>query len=133
MALFMTATTWGPILSPIASGYLATYSWRWPYWCGLIVAGVSLAIVSFHPETYGPIILQRRAQKMRKQDPDADAWAPIELDKTSLREVAVKFLGRPIRMLFGEPVVGFSSLFLALMYAIFYLWFQAFPVIFPRK
>ena len=28
MALFMTATTWGPVGGPVVSGYLSPYSWR---------------------------------------------------------------------------------------------------------
>lgn len=79
------------------------------------------------------MILQRRAQKIRKRDPDADVWAQIELDRTTFRDLLVKFLGRPFRMLFGEAVVGFSVLYLSLMYAIFYLFFQAFPLIYPGK
>ena len=133
MAMFMTATTWGPLVSPIASGYLAAYSWRWPYWFGLIFAGASLIPVLFLPETYGPVILQRRARKIRRGDPDANVWAPIELEKTNVQDVVVKFLTRPLRMLFGEAVVGFSVLYLSLMYAIFYLFFQSFPLIYPSK
>lgn len=132
MAMFMTATTWGPVISPIVGGYLSVYSWQWPFWTCLILAGITLVPLVFLPETYGPIILQRRARKMRKEaGSNANIYAPLDLEKSSTREVITVFLGRPFRMLFFEAIVIFSCLFLSLIYAIQYILFQVFPLIFP--
>ncbi|KAI9721591.1 MAG: hypothetical protein M1828_005081 [Chrysothrix sp. TS-e1954] len=131
MALFMTATTWGPILGPVISGYLAPYSWRWPFWCGLIIAGASAIAVACLPETYGPVILQRRAKKMRKANPGLKVWAPLDYETATVKDLVKVFLGRPFRMLFFEALVLFSCLFLSLIYAVLYMFFQAFPLIFP--
>jgi len=32
MACFMAATTFGPVLGPLISGFTAPVSWRWPFW-----------------------------------------------------------------------------------------------------
>jgi len=119
MALFMGATTWGPIIGPAASGFIAVVSWRWVYWLQLIIAGVTWPFVLVLPETYGPVVLKSKAMKMRK-DGNENAFAPIELEKTDLRQLFVVVLTRPVRMFLFEAIVLASCLYTALVYAIFY-------------
>nr|POE86557.1 polyamine transporter 3 [Quercus suber] len=109
ITVFMVATTWGPIAGPVASGYLAVYSWRWTYWFGLIFAGASWPFLLFMPETYAPTILRRRAKKLRKEHQSLDFVAPAELEKQDMRELVVVVLTRPLRMLFGEAIVLTTS------------------------
>jgi hypothetical protein len=71
------------------------------------------------PETYGPVVLQRKAQKLRKQG-NEDVLAPIELERRDFYQLAVVVLTRPVRMFFFEALVLFSCLYTALIYAIFY-------------
>jgi len=129
MALFMGATTWGPLLGPVASGYIAVVSWRWVYWLQLIIAGVTWPFVLMMPETYGPVVLKGKAKKMRKEGKD-NAFAPIELEEKDIRELLVVVLTRPIRMFLFEMIVLCSCLYTALVYAIFYMFLQAYPIIF---
>ncbi|KAF4460933.1 Polyamine transporter 3 [Fusarium albosuccineum] len=130
-AIFMVCTTGGPILSPIISGYAGpNIGWRWVFWIGLIVAGVTLALIALLPETYGPILLSRRARKLRKEDPASRAIAPRDLETTDLRQLLTVVLTRPIRMLIFEPIVTTTCAYLSLVYTIFYMSFQAFPIIF---
>lgn len=82
------------------------------------------------PETYGPVLLLRRAQRLRRKDPKANVVAPHELEQMNLRQLAVRVLTRPIRMLFFELIVSASCIYLALVYAIFYMTFQAFSIIY---
>lgn len=131
MAIFMTATTWGPICGPVASGYLQVYGWRWPFRFVLIFAALSLLPVLLLPETYGPVILQRRARRIRRRDPASNMYAQLDLEKSRLRDLVVVFLGRPFRMLFTEALVAFSCLFLSLIYGVFYVLLIAYPQIFP--
>ena len=119
MALFMGATTWGPLLGPVASGFIAVVSWRWVYWLQLIIAGVTWPFVLMIPETYGPVVLKSKAKKMRKEGKQ-NAFAPIELEKKDMRELIVVVLTRPIRMFLFEMIVLCSCLYTALVYAIFY-------------
>ncbi|KAM0428336.1 hypothetical protein ACHAQK_011681 [Fusarium lateritium] len=130
-AIFMVCTTGGPILSPIISGFAGpNIGWRWVFWIGLIIAGTTLVLIVFLPETYGPILLSRRAQTLRKQDPSSRAIAPRDLETTDLRQLLTVVLTRPLRMLISEPIVTTSCAYLALVYSIFYMSFQAFPIIF---
>ncbi|KAK4504643.1 hypothetical protein PRZ48_002604 [Zasmidium cellare] len=130
MVAFMAATTWGPLAGPIISGFIATVSWRWSYWVALIIAGVTWPFVLFMPETYGPILLKRRAQKLREKTGNTNIVAPVELEKQSWQEFTTVVLTRPVRMFLFEWIVLFSCLYLSVAYAIFYIYFQAYPIIF---
>lgn len=120
MAIFMACTTWGPILGPVLSGYIAVVSWRWVYWLQLIIAGVTWPFLLAVPETYGPIVLKSKAKKIRKQEGKQNVYAPTELEKRDLHELLVVILTRPIRMFLFEGIVLCSCLYLSLVYAIFY-------------
>ncbi|KAL9129774.1 MAG: hypothetical protein Q9175_007203 [Cornicularia normoerica] len=130
MAIFMAATTCGPMLAPLISGFVSVVSWRWTFWVGLIVAGASLVFLSFLPETYGPIILKKRAIRMRKESANPNIFAAIELEKKGARQMMTITLMRPIHMIVYEAIVLFTCLYLSIAYAIFYLFFEAYPIIF---
>jgi MFS family permease len=124
-------TVFGPLFAPIISGFCApTIGWRWAFWIALCYAGATLIPVAFLPETYGPVLLSRRAEAIREHDPDAKVVAPHELEKKSFKELTTVVLTRPIRMIIFEPIVSTSCAYLALCYGIFYMSFQAFPIIF---
>ncbi len=81
MALFMASTIFGPLLGPVISGFLSPISWRWSFWAGLIIAGVSIVPLVFVPETYAPVILKRRTRRLRKETGEQGICAPIELEE----------------------------------------------------
>jgi hypothetical protein len=89
----------------------------------LILAAVTWPALILLPETYGPVVLQRKAQKLRKQG-NQDVLAPIELERRDFYQLAVVVLTRPVRMFFFEALVLFSCLYTALIYAIFYSKFR---------
>ena len=124
-------TVWGPLFAPIISGYCSTtIGWRWTFWIALIYAGTTSIPVLLLPETYAPILLAQRAAKMRKADPNANVYAASELEPHDLKQLAGVVLTRPLRMVITELIVAATCLYLALIYAIFYMSFQAFPIIF---
>lgn len=45
-------------------------------------------------------------------------------------QVILNVLMRPIHMFLGEPLVFFTDMFLVLVYALFFLSFEAYPIIF---
>ncbi|KAJ5179265.1 hypothetical protein N7492_002475 [Penicillium capsulatum] len=130
MAYYMACTTFGPIIGPWVSGFVATVSWRWCFWIGLICSGATFPLAVFMPETYAPVILKRRARKLRKDTGNSSITSPLELDSRDLKQMALITISRPFRMIFHESIVSLTSLYLALAYAIFYLYFEAYPIIF---
>ncbi|KAJ4291968.1 hypothetical protein N0V90_009866 [Kalmusia sp. IMI 367209] len=111
MAIFMAATTFGPILGPPISGFISVISWSWAFWIGAIFAGATWPLFVFFPETYGPVILKRRAQRVRKETGDESIVAPIELEKSDIGHIVTV-----------TNIVPTD--------AIFYIYFQSFPLIF---
>ncbi|KAI0503141.1 major facilitator superfamily transporter [Xylaria bambusicola] len=134
LAFFMATTIWGPLIAPIIAGFCSTtIGWRWSFWIALIYAVVTLVPVIFLlPETYAPVLLSRRAQKIRKADPTAQVYAAFELEDKDIKQVVTRVLTRPVRMILTETIVSSTCLYLALVYAIFYISFGAFPIIFQQ-
>lgn len=119
------------MLAPILSGFTSsTIGWRWTFWIALMYAGLTFIIILLLPETFGPILLSRRAAKMRKAEPSSHIVAPRDLEETDLSQLLTVVLTRPLRMLYSELIVSTTCAYLALVYAIFYMSFQAFPIIF---
>ena len=121
---FMACTTWGPLAGPVISGYVSEgVSWQWVYWIELIVAGATWPFLLLMPETYGPVILKRKAKKMRKETGNPNIVAPSELEKRDPWELVAVVLTRPIRMFLFEAIVLCVCLYLSLAYGIFYSMF----------
>ncbi|KAK9772583.1 putative Major facilitator superfamily (MFS) profile domain-containing protein [Seiridium cardinale] len=130
-AFFSASTCFGPLLGPIVAGFCSEYiGWRWAFRIVLIFAGVSCLFLFWLPETYAPVLLARRARKIRKESPGVQAYAAAELEQRDFKQLATVVLTRPIRMLCTELIVISSCMYLALVYGIFYLSFQSFPLIF---
>ncbi|KAI1389018.1 major facilitator superfamily transporter [Hypoxylon trugodes] len=133
MAWFMATTVFGPLLAPIISGFCSTsIGWRWTFWVGLMFAGATLVLALFLPETYAPVLLTKRAVKIRKADPKAQVYSAWELEANDFKQLFTRVLTRPIRMILTELIVTATCLYLSLVYAIFYMSFQAFPIIFSN-
>ena len=124
------ATTFGPQLAPSVSGFISVITWRWTFWVGFIIAGVSMIALLLLPETYGPVILKKRARKIRRETGNMSTFAPIELEKKGTKQMMTVTLTRPLRMFFFEPIVLFTCLYLSLAYGIYYLFYEAYPLIF---
>lgn len=67
---------------------------------------------------------------MRKESGNPNVFAAIELEKKGARQMMTVTLMRPIHMFFYEAIVLLTCLYTSLVYAIFYLFFEAYPIIF---
>lgn len=131
MAWFMVATTGGPVVAPAISGFIAeNISWRWVFAVGTLFSVAVLPLILFMPETYTPVLLSRKAKRLRKETGDDEIIAKTDLQKKTLRHVLTVVMTRPYRMLFQEVIVMSVSAYCALAYGIFYLYFEAYPIIF---
>jgi len=121
----------GPLAAPLISGFIApALGWRWVFWIGLIVAGVSWAPLLWLPETYGPVLLSNRAAHLRKTTGNPNIFAPFDLEKKGWKQMATVTLTRPLRMLIFELIVSATCIYLSLIYGIFYMYFEAYPIVF---
>lgn len=134
MSIFTASLFFGPTLGPITGSFIGqTQSWRWIEGFIAIMSGVLWAVGSLMiPETYSPVLLQRRAQTLSRITDKAYQSMGKETQKS--RSTIVKAaLIRPWCLLFFEPVVILVSTYLAIVYGILYLLFAAFPVVYSQE
>lgn len=67
---------------------------------------------------------------MRKESKNPNVFAAIELEKKGARQMMTVTLMRPLHMIFHEAIVLLTCLYLSIVYSIFYLFFEAYPIIF---
>ncbi|KAK0101585.1 hypothetical protein ONS95_006749 [Cadophora gregata] len=120
----------GPVTGPLIGGFAAEYlGWRWTNWLVMILSGAGWFFCSSMQETYAPVILQRKAAKMRKETGDDRWWCRYD-QKASLFEMLKINLSRPFILSFTEPILWFWNAYIAIIYGILYLCFVAYPLIY---
>ncbi|KAL2869344.1 MFS transporter [Aspergillus lucknowensis] len=133
MSLFAAAPFLGPVLGPIIGGFLGMNGgWRWVMgFLGAFSGALWIAGTLFIPETYAPVLLRRRAERLSAITGKVyQSKLDIEQGKTSLREAFKTALSRPWVLLFREPIVLLLSLYMAIIYGTLYLLFAAYPIVF---
>jgi multidrug resistance protein len=104
MCVYSAAPFCGPLLGPVVGGFIASYkSWRWCFYVLMMWAGVNwLLLYFFVPETYAPVLLRRKARKLRKETGDERHKAPIEMMNKSVAKTVVMSCTRPFQLLVLE-------------------------------
>ncbi|KAF2723957.1 MFS general substrate transporter [Polychaeton citri CBS 116435] len=136
IAVFSSATFIGPAMGPVMGGFITMshLGWRWTQWIELIMAVLFWTIGLFiYPESYAPVILQRRAKKLRYQTRNWAIHAAADEKEVDLREITEKYLLRPFIMLFLEPILVLITVYMALIYGILYLFFEVYPISFQEE
>ncbi|EAU87133.1 spermine transporter [Coprinopsis cinerea okayama7 len=133
MALFSGTLFIGPCLGPMIGGWIGERAgWRWIYWVLFALVGASWLLTLFMPESLAPVILRRKAERLRKETGDDTYQTLEELERLPFKEVLKIALIRPFIMLFTEPIVIFMSIYLSFVYSLLYLMFFAFPIAFTE-
>ncbi|GAK64347.1 MFS polyamine transporter [Moesziomyces antarcticus] len=134
MSLFSCSVFIGPVMGPIVGGFVTQsyLGWRWVFWIMLIFAGVCWIVTTlFLPETFAPILLVRKAKRLRKLDPEAnkELYAPHEKSDWSFKGVMHRTLLRPFQILAQEPILVLITIYLSVVYGVLYGLFEAIPII----
>ncbi|KAF2150290.1 MFS general substrate transporter [Myriangium duriaei CBS 260.36] len=131
---WVTAATCGPAFGPLISGFSVTAKdWRWSLWEILWLAGpIFLLLFACLPETSSATILLRRARRLRKLTGNDYLRSQSEIDqaKLSMSEIAIENLWRPTQILIQDPAILFASIYCALIYGIYYSFFEVFPLVY---
>jgi len=137
-SLFVACVFVGPVLGPIVAGYVVEsyLGWRWVFWLMMIFAGTCTVIMLVTlPETFAPVILQKKARRLRKVEPERNQklYAEHEQLDWSFHGVIHRTIYRPFYMLYKEPILVLVTIYLSIVYGVLYALFEAFPVIFIEK
>lgn len=120
LSLWAFAATCGPALGPIISGFsVAAENWRWAQWELLWLSGPIWILMFFLlPETSGPNILLRRAQRLRKMTGDDRLKSQSEIDQANIQfaQLAEESLWRPIQLMLLDPSIAFTAIYTAIIY-----------------
>ncbi|KAL5627305.1 hypothetical protein BROUX41_003458 [Berkeleyomyces rouxiae] len=132
MLVYSMAPFFGPAVGPVIGGFINyNTTWRWTYYMLLIWAGVLLVLIGlFVPETYHPVLLRKKAQRLRQSTGDPRWLASTERQHMSLARTLLTSLYRPFQLLALEPMLLNLCLYSALLLGILYLFFGAFPQVF---
>ncbi|KAF8550116.1 MFS general substrate transporter [Imleria badia] len=141
MAVYTMSPFIGPVLGPLIAGYGSrclhqNAYWRWTYWFMLSwILVETVLLFLFVPETYTPVILKKKAARLRGATGDASYYAPLEKVQGSLARSIMISCYRPFRMfrtVSTHRILNshITELLNALLLGILYLAFQAYPVIF---
>ncbi|KAK6593818.1 major facilitator superfamily transporter [Botrytis cinerea] len=103
--------------------------WRWTNWIVMILSGCAWIACGFVKETYAPVILIKKAARMRKETGDERYWCRYD-QKKSFYEILKINLSRPFVLSTTEPILWFWNTYIAVIYGILYLCFVAYPIIF---
>lgn len=133
MSIFAAAPFLGPVLGPVIGGFLGMNAgWRWVMgFLGIFSGAVWIICTLLVPETYAPVLLRCRAEKLSKITGKVyRSKVDIDQGKVSLKEAFKLALSRPWILLFREPIVFLLSLYMAIVYGTLYMMFAAFPIVY---
>ncbi|CAE6487449.1 unnamed protein product [Rhizoctonia solani] len=131
MAIFSASIFMGPCIGPLIGGFIGeTIGWRWIYWVLFIFVGAVFAVtVFFMPETLSPVLLRRRAARLRKATGDPTLKSESELHHVSLAEKVKISLTRPLVLLVTEPLLICMSAYLTFIYSLLYFLLATEPLL----
>ncbi|KAK4870211.1 hypothetical protein LT330_005265 [Penicillium expansum] len=136
LTVYCVAPFLGPILGPVMGGFISeNIGWRWVQGvCTIFIGIVGILGAIFLPETYGPVLLQKRARFLSQKS--AKVYISV-LEKSQGKkrpsEVFKIALFRPWVFLFLEPIVLISSVYMAIIYGTVYMFMGAMPIVYNEN
>ncbi|PBK63470.1 MFS general substrate transporter [Armillaria solidipes] len=134
MAFYTISPFIGPVLGPLISGFINQNThWRWTFRVLLVWIFVQLvALFLFVPETYVPVILKKKAARLRKSTGNHQLWAPLDRRDTNLTRAIIASCYTPFQLIWYDRMALLLNTWTSLILGILYLSFQAFPIIFEE-
>jgi len=97
---------------------------------GALLGGIGLLTI---PETYAPVLLQKRAKKIRFETKNWAIHSRLDENQVNFKEILNSYLLRPFKMLIQEPILLLVTLYISLIYGILYLFFEAYPISYQQQ
>ncbi|PYI31879.1 MFS general substrate transporter [Aspergillus indologenus CBS 114.80] len=135
LSAWVTAAYCGPALGPLISGFaVSAMGWRWSLWEILWGAGpVFILMFLLLPETSTPTLLHQRARRLRKLIGSNHLKSQSEIVQAQLKPSAIIIdaIIKPIEITIKDPAILFVQVYTAIVYGIYYSFFEVFPLVYP--
>lgn len=134
MSLYNLAPSLGPAIGPIAGGLLSdNVSWRWIFYVITIAAAViQIAGLFFLPESYAPVLLHWRKNKLIKATGNTSLYTEFDSSQTKVHTLGTAMV-RPFRMIFTQPIIQVLALYNMYLYGLLYLVLSTFTTLWTQN
>ncbi|GKZ66607.1 hypothetical protein AnigIFM50267_000472 [Aspergillus niger] len=133
----MLCITGGPSVGPLIGSAVVANSklgWRWTMYIEAICCFGLFALATLTlSETYSPVLLRNKAQRIRRTTGDRRYWHPHEHESINLENAATKHFIRPLRMLTSESIMACVAAYASFSYSLIYLCLQVYPIVFEEE
>ncbi|KAL5121438.1 hypothetical protein ACEQ8H_000509 [Pleosporales sp. CAS-2024a] len=133
VAVFSATVFMGPLLAPFIGGFITTsrLGWRWTEYISSFMGFLSFALLLLlMEETYPPVVLINKASELRRRTKNWGIHAKQEEIEVDFKELIVRNISRPMRILFTEPIVLLITLYMSFIYGLLYLFLTAYALVF---
>lgn len=132
MAIFswsaFSATGMGPLFLSYVEQYHGFRLISWIQFTIASIFAITLCFVSV--ETRASVLLSRRAAKLRLETGDMRYQCKSDAERGSIALMMKTSMGRPIRMLFTEPVLASVSIYVSFAWSVLYILLQSIALVF---
>jgi MFS family permease len=124
LRMYLLIPLTGSAVGPIVGGFVVEYStWRWLFWAMTILQGIleASSLLLFY-ESYGPVLLRRRAKKLRNDTGDSRFHAAVERresGRSTLWKIS-RSLSRPLRLLIVHPIIQIQAILQGINHGLLY-------------
>jgi DHA1 family multidrug resistance protein-like MFS transporter len=136
MVMFSLMVFIGPMIAQFIGGFIVmnpSLGWEWTeYLPGILGAAVFVALAMSMDESYHPVILARKADRLRRETGDWSIIAKHDTIKVEWGVIVRDYLFLPLRMLTSDPIILCMSTFGSFVYGLLYLFLTAYPVVFQE-
>ena len=134
ITVYALVPLFAPVLGPIVGGFVTgTLGWRWLMGVSALLSASALIVSLLAlPETYAPVLLHKRAQKISKMTGKVcvSATAAKNGNNSSFSISLAAALSRPFLLVIHEPIIVILAFYQAIIFGTLYLAFAAFPIVY---
>ncbi|KAF1848813.1 MFS general substrate transporter [Cucurbitaria berberidis CBS 394.84] len=133
VAVFSVTVFMGPLLAPFIGGFITDsyLGWRWTEYISGIMGFIAFGLLMlFMEESYPPVVLINKASELRRRTKNWGIHAKQEEIEVDFKELIVRNVSRPMRILFTEPIVLLITIYMSFIYGLLYLFLTAYALVF---
>ncbi|TEA13322.1 Citrinin biosynthesis cluster MFS transporter mrr1 [Colletotrichum sidae] len=126
----------GPVIGPMTGSVIvqSSFGWRGIFnFTAIFTLAIAAVTYPILTETYSPVLLAKRARRMRHMTRNWALRARSEEQDRNLKDVVENCLSRPAKMLVLEPILLLMSTYISVVFGLMYIFFLAYPMSFANE